>query len=55
MDLIGQVLEKDGSESVFNYDERDVILYNLGIGAKHTDLKYVLYVVILGLKNRSIS
>ncbi|KAK4629172.1 Peroxisomal hydratase-dehydrogenase-epimerase [Fulvia fulva] len=25
----------------FSYDERDVILYNLGIGAKRTDLDYV--------------
>jgi multifunctional beta-oxidation protein len=30
--------------SEFKYEERDVILYNLGIGAKKTDLPYVLYV-----------
>jgi len=29
----------DGTE--FSYDERDVILYNLGVGAKRTDLDYV--------------
>jgi hypothetical protein len=29
--------------SDFKYEERDVILYNLGIGAKKTDLPYVLY------------
>lgn len=28
----------------FKYEERDIILYNLGIGAKKTDLPYVLYV-----------
>jgi multifunctional beta-oxidation protein len=27
--------------SEFSYDDRDVILYNLGVGAKRTDLKYV--------------
>jgi multifunctional beta-oxidation protein len=28
----------------FKYEEKDVILYNLGIGAKKTELPYVLYV-----------
>jgi multifunctional beta-oxidation protein len=32
--------EAKGTE--FKYEERDVILYNLGIGAKRTDLPYVL-------------
>ena len=32
-------MESDGT--VFEYDERDVILYNLGIGAKRTDLPFV--------------
>lgn len=44
----GKILEKiekakymqsEGSE--FSYDEKDVILYNLGIGAKRTELSYV--------------
>lgn len=26
----------------FKYGERDVMLYNLGVGAKRTDLRYVL-------------
>jgi len=34
--------ESKGTE--FKYEEKDVILYNLGIGAKKTDLPYVLYV-----------
>ena len=32
--------EAAGTE--FKYEERDVMLYNLGIGAKKTDLPYVL-------------
>ena len=28
--------------SEFTFAERDAMLYNLGIGAKRTDLKYVL-------------
>ena len=35
----------EGTE--FKYEERDVILYNLGIGAKKSDLPYVLYVFTL--------
>jgi len=31
----------EGSGTPFKYEERDVILYNLGIGAKKTDLPYV--------------
>jgi len=34
--------EAKGTE--YKYEERDAILYNLGIGAKKTDLPYVLYV-----------
>src|SRR5690606_27788800 len=30
-----------GAGSEFKYDDREVILYNLGIGAKRTDLKWV--------------
>lgn len=33
-------LEGNGTE--FSFEEKDVILYNLGIGAKKTDLPYVL-------------
>lgn len=32
-------LQSEGSE--FSYDKKDVILYNLGIGAKRTELSYV--------------
>ena len=34
-----KTMESEGS--VFQYDDRDVILYNLGIGAKRTDLPFV--------------
>lgn len=33
-------LKAEGTE--FTYEERDVMLYNLGVGAKRTDLDYVL-------------
>lgn len=33
-------LEAQGTE--FKFEEKDVILYNLGIGAKKNDLPYVL-------------
>ena len=33
----------EGSGTEFKYEERDVMLYNLGVGAKKTDLSYVLY------------
>jgi multifunctional beta-oxidation protein len=38
---IAKALKTEGEPSEFKYEERDVILYNLGIGAKRTDLKYV--------------
>jgi hypothetical protein len=34
----------ESSGTDFKYEERDIMLYNLGIGAKRTDLPYVLYV-----------
>jgi hypothetical protein len=37
--------EAAGTE--FKYEEKDIILYNLGIGAKRTDLPFVLYVHVL--------
>ncbi|KAM0563697.1 hypothetical protein ACHAPJ_001424 [Fusarium lateritium] len=39
--IIEETLKKEGKPTEFKYEERDVILYNLGIGAKRTDLKYV--------------
>ncbi|KAH6895373.1 hypothetical protein B0T10DRAFT_536105 [Thelonectria olida] len=38
---IAKAIKEEGAPSEFNYEERDVILYNLGIGAKRTNLKYV--------------
>ncbi|BFZ53842.1 bifunctional hydroxyacyl-CoA dehydrogenase/enoyl-CoA hydratase fox2 [Savitreella phatthalungensis] len=38
---VDKVLKEKFEEFKFDYSERDVILYNLGIGAKHTELRYV--------------
>ncbi|KAF4467890.1 peroxisomal hydratase-dehydrogenase-epimerase [Fusarium albosuccineum] len=39
--IINDVLKQEGKPTEFKYEERDVILYNLGVGAKRTNLKYV--------------
>ncbi|CAJ0549107.1 Ff.00g027200.m01.CDS01 [Fusarium sp. VM40] len=39
--IIEETIKKEGESTEFKYEERDVILYNLGVGAKRTDLKYV--------------
>ncbi|KAF5681328.1 peroxisomal hydratase-dehydrogenase-epimerase [Fusarium circinatum] len=39
--VIEETLKKEGKPTEYKYEERDVILYNLGVGAKRTDLKYV--------------
>jgi multifunctional beta-oxidation protein len=44
LDNIAAAKKAKAKGSDFKYEERDVILYNLGIGAKKTDLPYVLYV-----------
>jgi multifunctional beta-oxidation protein len=41
LDAIATALTKEGAPTEYKYDERDVILYNLGLGAKRTELKYV--------------
>ncbi|KAK0388549.1 hypothetical protein NLU13_4792 [Sarocladium strictum] len=41
LDAIKEALTKEGEPTEFVYEERDAILYNLGIGAKRTDLNYV--------------
>lgn len=42
LDAIQDALKKEGPGTEFKYAERDVMLYNLGVGAKRTDLRYVL-------------
>jgi multifunctional beta-oxidation protein len=42
LDAIDAAKKAEAKGTEFKYDERDVILYNLGIGAKRTDLPYVL-------------
>jgi hypothetical protein len=44
LDNIAAAKKAESKGTEFKYEERDVILYNLGIGAKKTDLPYVLYV-----------
>lgn len=38
---INEAVKREGAATEFKYEERDAILYNLGVGAKATDLKYV--------------
>ena len=44
LDNIAAAKKAKAEGTKFKYEEKDVILYNLGIGAKKTDLPYVLYV-----------
>ncbi|KOS18104.1 Peroxisomal hydratase-dehydrogenase-epimerase [Escovopsis weberi] len=41
LEAIKAALMKEGEPSEFTFTERDAVLYNLGVGAKRTDLKYV--------------
>lgn len=41
LDAIAQALKKEGAPTEFTYEDRDSILYNLGVGAKRTELQYV--------------
>ena len=47
LDNIEAAKKEKAQGTEFKYEERDVILYNLGIGAKKTDLPYVLYVLLI--------
>lgn len=42
LDEINKALTLESSGTEFTFAERDVMLYNLGVGAKRTDLRYVL-------------
>jgi multifunctional beta-oxidation protein len=44
LDNIAAAKKAEASGSEFPYTERDVTLYNLGVGAKKTELSLVLYV-----------
>jgi multifunctional beta-oxidation protein len=44
LDNIAAAKSAKASGTEFKYEEKDVILYNLGIGAKKTELPLVLYV-----------
>lgn len=41
LENIEKAKQMDAEGTTFDYDDRDVILYNLGIGAKRTDLPFV--------------
>jgi multifunctional beta-oxidation protein len=42
LDAIEAAKKAESNGTEFKYEERDVILYNLGIGAKRTELPFVL-------------
>ena len=42
LDAIAEAKKAEAKGTEYTYEERDVMLYNLGIGAKLTDLDYVL-------------
>lgn len=42
LQAIEEAKKSKSDPTEFTYKERDVMLYNLGVGAKRTDLKYVL-------------
>jgi multifunctional beta-oxidation protein len=44
LDNIAAAKAAKASGTEFKYEDKDVILYNLGIGAKKTELPLVLYV-----------
>ncbi|KAH6855673.1 peroxisomal hydratase-dehydrogenase-epimerase [Chaetomium sp. MPI-CAGE-AT-0009] len=41
LDAIQKALKAEGKGTEFKFTERDAMLYNLGIGAKRTDLRYI--------------
>ncbi|KAK3897881.1 peroxisomal hydratase-dehydrogenase [Staphylotrichum tortipilum] len=41
LEAIQKALKTEGKGTEYKYTDRDVMLYNLGIGAKRTDLRYV--------------
>ncbi|RDA90151.1 hypothetical protein CP533_2202 [Ophiocordyceps camponoti-saundersi (nom. inval.)] len=41
LEAIAEAVGKEGNPCEFKYEEKDVILYNLGVGAKSSELKYV--------------
>ena len=43
LDAIKAAIGKEGPPVEFQFEERDAILYNLGLGAKATERKYTLY------------
>lgn len=44
-----------GTGTEFKYEDKDVILYNLGVGAKKAELPLVLYVPLLTYNALSIT
>lgn len=38
---IKAAIGKKGEATEFNYEDRDSILYNIGVGSKSNELKYV--------------
>jgi multifunctional beta-oxidation protein len=42
LDAIKKAIGEEGVPTEYKFEDRDSILYNLGIGAKRTELNYVL-------------
>ena len=47
LDNIDAAKRTKANGTEFKYEEKDIILYNLGIGAKKTDLPFVLCVPLI--------
>jgi multifunctional beta-oxidation protein len=55
LDNIATAKKTKAQGTEFKYEDKDVILYNLGVGAKKTELPLVLYVLVFSSFSREPS